>query len=260
MDCGEKQEVERLKPVFAVLAVGIDAALRTPGREKKRGTAEQAIPTAAPAVQVISLKCCITHRIRADGRLCRRSQHPVPCQLRQKRSEADAETPPLRDPEFDRDDFNLTDITEVWRLGSVVASWILDLSAFKGGRVSDSGEGLLTAIAAIDEGIPAHVLNAALNEWFSSRDEMDFVCRHVYDALRARRAQGEGSGPEKELDDEQSCPGCVRIPRCYLRSAYKQVFTALQALIGRGHPDAPIIGVAQSGWRIEQLRARPGEP
>ena len=97
----------------------------------------------------------------------------------------DAETTPLRDPEHYQYDLNLPDITEVWRRGSVIASWLLDLSAAAliqdpelsdfAGRVSDSGEGRWTIKAAIDEGVPAHVLSSALYERFSSRGEADFA-------------------------------------------------------------------------------------
>jgi 6-phosphogluconate dehydrogenase len=98
--------------------------------------------------------------------------------------EVDAETTPLRDPENYQFDFNLTEVAEVWRRGSVIASWLLDLTASAltedpalskfGGRVSDSGEGRWTVKAAIDEGVPAHVLTAALYERFSSRGQADF--------------------------------------------------------------------------------------
>jgi 6-phosphogluconate dehydrogenase len=106
---------------------------------------------------------------------------------------ADAETTPLRNPEYYQYDFNLGDVTEVWRRGSVVASWLLDLSAMAlldspdlkefQGRVSDSGEGRWTIAAAIDEGVPAHVLSAALYERFSSRGESDFADR-ILSAMR----------------------------------------------------------------------------
>jgi 6-phosphogluconate dehydrogenase len=107
--------------------------------------------------------------------------------------EVNAETTPLRHPELYQYDFNLPDITEVWRRGSVIASWLLDLAAnallanpdlenFKG-HVSDSGEGRWTAIAAIEEGVPAHVLSAALFERFSSRGEADFADR-ILSAMR----------------------------------------------------------------------------
>jgi 6-phosphogluconate dehydrogenase len=106
---------------------------------------------------------------------------------------ADAETTPLRDPEHYQYDFNLPDITELWRRGSVIASWLLDLTASAltkdhalanfAGRVSDSGEGRWTIKAAIDEAVPAHVLTAALYERFSSRGEADFANR-VLSAMR----------------------------------------------------------------------------
>jgi 6-phosphogluconate dehydrogenase len=102
-----------------------------------------------------------------------------------KKGEVDAETTPLRDPEHYQYDFNLADVTEVWRRGSVIASWLLDLSAISllqdpalknfAGRVSDSGEGRWTIKAAIDEGVPAHVLSSALYERFSSRGNGDFA-------------------------------------------------------------------------------------
>jgi 6-phosphogluconate dehydrogenase len=104
-----------------------------------------------------------------------------------KPGDADAETTPLRDPDHYRYEFDLPDIAEVWRRGSVIASWLLDLSATAllqdpalshfAGRVSDSGEGRWTMKAAIDEGVPAHVLSAALFERFSSRGEADFANR-----------------------------------------------------------------------------------
>jgi 6-phosphogluconate dehydrogenase len=101
--------------------------------------------------------------------------------------EVDAETTPLREPEHYQYDFALPDIAEVWRRGSVVASWLLDLTAIAltkspdlanfSGRVSDSGEGRWTLLAAIDEGAPAHVLSSALYERFTSRGEDDFACK-----------------------------------------------------------------------------------
>jgi 6-phosphogluconate dehydrogenase len=111
--------------------------------------------------------------------------------LRQR--EQDAETTPLRQPELYQYQLNLTDVTEVWRRGSVISSWLLDLTAQAfvhdaqlehfAGRVSDSGEGRWTSIAAIDEGVPAHVLTAALYERFSSRGEADFADK-VLSAMR----------------------------------------------------------------------------
>jgi 6-phosphogluconate dehydrogenase len=107
--------------------------------------------------------------------------------------EVDAETTPLRNPEYYRYDFNLADVTEVWRRGSVVSSWLLDLTAQAlasspelaefSGRVSDSGEGRWTILAAVDEGVPAHVLTASLYERFDSRGEAEFQNR-VLSAMR----------------------------------------------------------------------------
>ena len=116
----------------------------------------------------------------------------------------DAETTPLRNPEHYQYDLNLPDVAEVWRRGSVIASWLLDLTAIAllkspelanfSGRVSDSGEGRWTIMAAIDEGVPAEVLTASLYERFASRGEADFGNKlHVGHALRVRRARREES-------------------------------------------------------------------
>ena len=126
------------------------------------------------------------HRVRRDGGLCRRDwRSSRPPTSASSRRAVDAETTPLRDPEHYQYDLNLPDIAEVWRRGSVIASWLLDLPAAAliedpelskfAGRVSDSGEGRWTIKAAIDEGVPAHVLSAALYERFSSRGEADFA-------------------------------------------------------------------------------------
>ena len=126
------------------------------------------------------------HRVRPHGRLRRGNEHPAPCRRRERASASiDAETAPLRDPELYQFDFDLRDIAEVWRRGSVVASWLLDLTAqaleqspeLDGftGRVSDSGEGRWTLKAAIDEGVPAPILATAMSERFSSRGEAEFA-------------------------------------------------------------------------------------
>ncbi len=124
-----------------------------------------------------------------------------------KRDTVDAETTPLRDPEHYAYDLNLTDITEVWRRGSVIASWLLDLAAASlldspdlakfAGRVSDSGEGRWTIKAAIDESVPAPVLNAALYERFSSRGEDDFADK-LLSALRFQFGGHEEKAAVKE--------------------------------------------------------------
>ena len=191
---GEKPVVERLDPVFSTLAPGIDAAPRTPGRENKTGTAEHGYLHCGPSGAGHFVK--MVHNGIEYGLMAAYAEglnilrHANVGTVGQT---VDAETTPLRNPEFYQYDLNLADITEVWRRGSVVASWLLDLSArslfdspdLEGfqGRVSDSGEGRWTIAAAIDEGVPAHVLSAALYERFSSRGEADFADR-ILSAMR----------------------------------------------------------------------------
>jgi 6-phosphogluconate dehydrogenase len=183
---GEPEVVKRLDPIFARLAPGTGDIARTPGREKADGTSEQGYLHCGPNGAGHFVKMVhngIEYGIMAayaEGLGILRSANVG------KRDHAvDAETTPLRDPEHYQYDLNLPDIAEVWRRGSVIASWLLDLSAsalikdpklegFKG-RVSDSGEGRWTIKAAIDEGVPAHVLSSALYERFSSRGEADFA-------------------------------------------------------------------------------------
>jgi 6-phosphogluconate dehydrogenase len=185
---GEEQTVEMLDPIFAALAPGIGSAPRTPGREKSRGTAERGYLHCGPSGAGHFVKMVhngIEYGLMAayaEGLNILRNAN-IGKQDRKK----DAETTPLRNPEYYQYDLNLTDIAELWRRGSVIASWLLDLSAmallnspdlkdFKG-RVSDSGEGRWTVMAATDEGVPAYVLSAALYERFSSRGEADFSDR-----------------------------------------------------------------------------------
>jgi 6-phosphogluconate dehydrogenase len=191
---GETAAVELLDPIFAALAPGSSAAPPTPGREKATGTAEHGYLHCGPSGAGHFVK--MVHNgieyglmaVYAEGLNILRHAN-----VGNQEREVDAETTPLRHPEQYQYDFNLPDITEVWRRGSVIASWLLDLAAnellanpglenFKG-RVSDSGEGRWTAIAAIEEGVPAHVLNAALFERFSSRGEADFADQ-VLSAMR----------------------------------------------------------------------------
>jgi 6-phosphogluconate dehydrogenase len=183
---GEPSVVKRLEPIFARLAPGAGDIARTPGREAIGGTAEHGYLHCGPNGAGHFVKMVhngIEYGIMAayaEGFGILRAANVG------KRGHAvDAETTPLRDPEHYQYDFNLPDIAEVWRRGSVVASWLLDLSAaalikdpeLKGfqGRVSDSGEGRWTIKAAIDEAVPAHVLSSALYERFSSRGEADFA-------------------------------------------------------------------------------------
>ena len=185
---GEKEAVARLDPVFATLAPGIAAAPRTPGRETSGATAERGYLHCGPSGAGHFVKMVhngIEYGLMAayaEGVNILRHANAGTAQR-----EADAETTPLRNPEHYRYDLDLADIAEVWRRGSVIASWLLDLSAMAlhaspglegfQGRVSDSGEGRWTVAAAIDEGVPAPVLTTALYERFSSRGEADFANR-----------------------------------------------------------------------------------
>jgi len=191
---GDKKVVEHLDPIFAALAPGRDAAPRLPGREKIGGTAEQGYLHCGPhggghfvkmvhngieygVMAAYAEGLNILHHADVG-----RSAHAV-----------NAETTPLRDPEEYQYDFDLRDVTELWRRGSVIASWLLDLTAGAlltdpdlsgfAGRVSDSGEGRWTIKAAIDEAVPAPVLTTALYERFSSRGEAEFADK-VLSAMR----------------------------------------------------------------------------
>ena len=183
---GEKVVVKHLDPIFLTLAPGIGDIPRTAGRDKVGGTAEQGYLHCGPNGAGHFVKMVhngIEYGLMAayaEGFGILRSAN-----IGKQQHEIDAETTPLRDPEHYQYDFNLRDIAELWRRGSVVASWLLDLQAIAllkdptlasfGGRVSDSGEGRWTIKAAIDEAVPAHVLTAALYERFSSRGESEFA-------------------------------------------------------------------------------------
>jgi 6-phosphogluconate dehydrogenase len=183
---GEPSVVKHLDPIFARLAPGTGDIARTPGREKAGGTAEQGYLHCGPNGAGHFVKMVhngIEYGIMAayaEGMGVLRSAN-----VGKQTHAIDAETTPLRDPEHYQFDLNLPDIAEVWRRGSVIASWLLDLTATAlledpalskfAGRVSDSGEGRWTIKAAIDEAVPAHVLTAALYERFSSRGEADFA-------------------------------------------------------------------------------------
>jgi 6-phosphogluconate dehydrogenase len=193
---GEKDVVEHLDPIFAALAPGVDAAERTPGREtaKSNGTAEAGYLYCGPSGAGHFVKMVhngIEYGIMAayaEGLAILRKANAG-----SETREVDAETTPLRDPEFYRFEIDTADVAEVWRRGSVISSWLLDLTAAAllkdpqlttfSGKVSDSGEGRWTVLAGVDEGVPAHVLTAALYERFSSRGEADFADR-ILSALR----------------------------------------------------------------------------
>jgi 6-phosphogluconate dehydrogenase len=184
---GEKKVVQNLDPIFATLAPGIGKDIpRTPGRETMGGTAEQGYLHCGPNGAGHFVK--MVHNGIEYGLMAAYAEglgvlHSA--SVGKQKHETDAETTPLRDPEYYQYQLNLRDITEVWRRGSVIASWLLDLTASAlvqdpalskfAGRVSDSGEGRWTIKAAIDEAVPTPVLTASLYERFSSRGEADFA-------------------------------------------------------------------------------------
>src|ERR1700757_790366 len=191
---GEADVVRRLDPIFATLAPGKGDIPRTPGRETTGGTAEQGYLHCGPNGAGHFVK--MVHNGIEYGVMAAYAEGLAVLQsagIGKKDGEIDAETTPLREPEHYQYDLNLPDIAELWRRGSVIASWLLDLTAAAlvkdaalsefAGRVSDSGEGRWTIKAAIDEAVPAHVLTAALYERFSSRGEADFANR-VLSAMR----------------------------------------------------------------------------
>ena len=183
---GEASVVQHLDPIFKTLAPGRGDIPRTPGRERASGTAEEGYLHCGPSGAGHFVK--MVHNGIEYGLMAAYAeglnilQH---ANVGKRANAQDAETTPLRDPELYQYDFNLAEITEVWRRGSVVSSWLLDLTAGAllgdrelkefNGRVSDSGEGRWTVDAAIDEGVPAHVLSAALYDRFASRGAADFA-------------------------------------------------------------------------------------
>jgi 6-phosphogluconate dehydrogenase len=191
---GERDAVQRLDPIFATLAPGIGGIGRTPGRERLRGTAEQGYVHCGPNGAGHFVKMVhngIEYGIMAayaEGLGVLRGANSG-----KQAREIDAETTPLRNPEHYQYEINLADVAEVWRRGSVISSWLLDLTATAltedpalakySGRVSDSGEGRWTIQAAIDEGVPAPVLTTALYERFSSRGNAEFQDK-VLSAMR----------------------------------------------------------------------------
>ncbi|MFN7995434.1 MAG: decarboxylating 6-phosphogluconate dehydrogenase [Bryobacteraceae bacterium] len=182
---GETEPVRRLDPIFKTLAPGRGDLSRTPGRDKSACTAEEGYLYCGPSGAGHFVK--MVHNGIEYGLMAAYAEglnilrH---ANVGKHDRNVDAETTPLRNPEHYQYDFNLADVSEVWRRGSVIASWLLDLTAIAlfghddlsnfSGRVSDSGEGRWTIAAAIDEGTPAPVLSAALYQRFTSRGEEDF--------------------------------------------------------------------------------------
>jgi 6-phosphogluconate dehydrogenase len=201
---GENNTVRHLDPIFKTLAPGRGNAPRTPGREKVDGTAEEGYLHCGPSGAGHFVK--MVHNGIEYGMMAAYAEglnilkH---ANVGKQHHETDAETTPLRNPEHYQYDFNLADVTEVWRRGSVVASWLLDLTAISlleqpslerfSGRVSDSGEGRWTIIAGIESGAPASVLTEALYERFSSRGEGEFAAK----LLSAMRFQFGGHAEKK---------------------------------------------------------------
>ncbi len=205
---GEDATVKRLDPIFATLAPGIDAAPRTPGREDGMGTAERGYLHCGPSGAGHFVK--MVHNGIEYGLMAAYAEglnilHHA--NVGKQGRTVDAETTPLRQPEHYQYDINIGEVTELWRRGSVVASWLLDLTAGAlldspqldkfGGRVSDSGEGRWTITAAIDESVPAPVLSAALYARFSSRGESDYANK-IQSAMR----YAFGGHLEKESDQK----------------------------------------------------------
>jgi len=192
---GEPDVVRRLEPIFRTLAPAAGATPKTPGRETRRGTAELGYLHCGPHGAGHFVK--MVHNGIEYGMMAAYAEgmnilkHAA---IGKSTQTVDAETTPLRDPSAYQYDFDLPDIAEVWRRGSVIASWLLDLTSAAlaanpeldhfAGRVSDSGEGRWTLEAAIDEGVPANVLSAALFSRFTSRGEADFQNR-LLSAMRA---------------------------------------------------------------------------
>ena len=203
---GEDEVVQRLDPIFATIAPGVEAAERTPGRTDANATTAEAgylhcgPPGAGHFVKMVhnGIEYGLMAAYAEGLNVLKHANAGAGDR------EADAETTPLRDPKYYRYDLDIPEIAEVWRRGSVVASWLLDLTAAAtfedpelaafGGRVSDSGEGRWTVLAAVDESVPVHVLSAALFDRFESRDEAEFANK----ILSAMRKQFGGHAEKTE--------------------------------------------------------------
>jgi len=205
---GEKEIFTYLYPIFSTLAPGINAASRTPGRKEEEGSAEQGFLYCGPQgaghfVKMVhnGIEYAIMEAYAEGLNILQNANAGKLKRL------ADAETTPMRDPEFYQYELNLPDIAEVWRRGSVIGSWLLDLTAAAlhedpslmnyEGRVSDSGEGRWTINAAIDEGVPASVISAALFGRFESRNNGEFANK----LLSAMRKQFGGHNEKKESEN-----------------------------------------------------------
>jgi len=204
---GPEEAVGRLDPIFATIAPGVDAAERTPGRTGDPSPAEQGYLHCGPTGAGHFVK--MVHNGIEYGLMAAYAEGLnviKNADLGSRQQEVDAETTPIRDPEYYAFDIDTAEVAEVWRRGSVIASWLLDLTATAlsespsldgfSGRVSDSGEGRWTLHAAIDEGVPAPVLSTALYERFSSRGEDEFANK----LLSAMRKQFGGHDEKPAAD------------------------------------------------------------
>jgi 6-phosphogluconate dehydrogenase len=214
---GETAVVQHLDPIFKDLAPGRGDIPRTPGREKVDGTAEEGYLHCGPSGAGHFVK--MVHNGIEYGLMAAYAEglnilkH---ANAGLKKQIDDAENTPLRDPEHYKYEFNLADVAEVWRRGSVVASWLLDLTAISlleqptlanySGRVSDSGEGRWTILAAIESAAPAPVLSSALYERFTSRGEGDFAAK----LLSAMRFQFGGHVEQKAATEAKSAASSDR--------------------------------------------------
>jgi 6-phosphogluconate dehydrogenase len=204
---GEPEPVQRLEPLFRTIAPGVEGAPRTPGRAGEPSPAEQGYLHCGPVGAGHFVK--MVHNGIEYGLMAAYAEgfnvlRHANVGKRDGRA-GDAETAPLRDPRYYQYDLDLPEIAEVWRRGSVVASWLLDLTAAAlakspelkefGGRVSDSGEGRWTVLAAVEAGVPAEVLSAALYERFSSRGEAGFA-EQLLSALRSEFGGHAEQAPE----------------------------------------------------------------
>jgi len=201
---GEDEVVQHLDPIFAALAPGVETAERTPGTSGTPSQAEEGYLHCGPNGAGHFVK--MVHNGIEYGLMAAYAEglnvlHKA--NIGKQTQEHDAETTPLRDPKYYQYDIDIPAVTELWRRGSVVASWLLDLTAISlledpelaefSGRVSDSGEGRWTMLAAIDEGVPAHVLSASLYDRFESRGEADYANK----ILSAMRKQFGGHAEKK---------------------------------------------------------------
>jgi 6-phosphogluconate dehydrogenase len=202
---GEGAIVKHLDPIFRSIAPGVEAAPRTPGKQGSPGSAEHGYLHCGPTGAGHFVK--MVHNGIEYGLMAAYAEGMnilYNANAGKHSSDSDAETTPMRNPEYYQYELDLPQIAEVWRRGSVVASWLLDLTAAAlvedgelsgfAGRVSDSGEGRWTALAAIDEGVPAPVISAALFERFASRGNADYADR----ILSAMRKQFGGHDEKKK--------------------------------------------------------------